>query len=282
MKPARNQPCPCGTGEKYKRCCGRADVSAGTTPGRFDARKAYRAGLQRRPAAPSFLAPRPLYAAIEVVHRYLFDRAEDPGFQGFFDTAARYTQILESLDVPQERKMEFILPRIPFDLVSKPHGHAPAEDFLLRYGADLPAEGSQAVRALLDGKDEFVEVHESEGEVLLERLADTHERPWANPVQVRPGAILLGRLVEFDGGFSLFTPEEIPDVTRFNHLDAARFFTRLEGLVWKRLGWRFQSPGKDLHLASIVMRRVAEDLSAESETVGSARKRRKSKRVSKK
>ncbi len=178
--------------------------------------------------------------------------------------------------------MEFVLPRIPFDLVSKPHGHTPAEDFLLRYGADLPAEGPQAVRALLDGRDEFVEVHESEGEVLLERLADSRKRPWANPAPVRPGTILLGRLVEFDGGFSLFTPEEIPDVTRFNYLDATRFFARLEGLAWKRLGWRFQSPGKDLHLASIVMRRVAEDLSAESETGQSGRKRQKSKRGSKK
>lgn len=25
-KPSRNQPCPCGSGKKYKRCCGKAIV----------------------------------------------------------------------------------------------------------------------------------------------------------------------------------------------------------------------------------------------------------------
>ena len=28
MKPGRNDPCPCGSGQKYKRCCGLQPVTA--------------------------------------------------------------------------------------------------------------------------------------------------------------------------------------------------------------------------------------------------------------
>ncbi len=98
MKPERNRPCPCGSGKKYKRCCGSAlaDGSAEATTSRFNARQTYRAALNRWEEIGGQFAPPPLYAAIESVHRFLFHQAEDPAFQGFFRTATQYTQILQT------------------------------------------------------------------------------------------------------------------------------------------------------------------------------------------
>ena len=39
MKPARNDPCPCGSGEKYKHCCGRVAAAAVSAPQMLDPRK---------------------------------------------------------------------------------------------------------------------------------------------------------------------------------------------------------------------------------------------------
>lgn len=40
----RNAPCPCGSGKRFKHCCGRDTVSAVTTPARYQALAAQRAG----------------------------------------------------------------------------------------------------------------------------------------------------------------------------------------------------------------------------------------------
>jgi tetratricopeptide (TPR) repeat protein len=34
MKPGRNDPCPCGSGRKYKHCCGLLPAAAAAVPGR--------------------------------------------------------------------------------------------------------------------------------------------------------------------------------------------------------------------------------------------------------
>src|SRR6266481_923702 len=39
MQPARNDPCPCGSGEKYKHCCGRVAAAAVAAPQMLDPRK---------------------------------------------------------------------------------------------------------------------------------------------------------------------------------------------------------------------------------------------------
>src|SRR5579862_4950591 len=40
----RNAPCPCGSGKRFKHCCGRDADSAITTPARYQALTAQRAG----------------------------------------------------------------------------------------------------------------------------------------------------------------------------------------------------------------------------------------------
>jgi len=39
MKPGRNDPCPCGSGEKYKHCCGRVAAAAVSAPQMLDPRE---------------------------------------------------------------------------------------------------------------------------------------------------------------------------------------------------------------------------------------------------
>jgi len=53
-KPGRNDPCPCGSGLKYKRCCGfekAVSALAGLMPG-----LRMKGGIRNNPAGPGFIA----------------------------------------------------------------------------------------------------------------------------------------------------------------------------------------------------------------------------------
>ncbi len=84
-----------------------------------------------------------------VVHEFLDAQGSSASFRGYFEASMRYGNLLGSLGMEEQRVLEFIVPRLPFDLVTRPRGRTPAEDFLIRWGTALPRESVVAVKALV-------------------------------------------------------------------------------------------------------------------------------------
>jgi hypothetical protein len=199
-----------------------------------------------------------LDAAIEVVHEFLDGELSRGSFPDYFEASLRYANLLSRLGADEANAIEFILPRLPFDLTA--NGRTPAEDFLLRWGTALPREAVEAIKALLSAEDEFVEVTEEEGRPMLRRLRATARRNWGHALPLPEGAIVLGRLVQMRGRFHLFTPELFADVTSATWRRAFPMVGLFRTTIREELQLGFRSPEKDLHLISLAQRAFFEDI----------------------
>ena len=251
-------------GRTLRRKARRRYAAAGVPlpPGRnaarpFDAVEAFEAVRKRGRRDPSCTGCT-LDAAIEVVHEFLDRELSGGSFPDYFEASLRYANLLSRLGADEANTIEFILPRLPFDLTA--NGRTPAEDFLLRWGTALPREAVEAVKALLSAEDEFVEVTEEEGRPALRRLRATARRIWGHALPLPDGAIVLGRLVRMRGRFHLFTPELFPDVTRATWRGALPMVGLFRTTIRQELRVGFRSPEKDLHLISLAQRAFLEDI----------------------
>jgi hypothetical protein len=71
--PGRNDPCPCGSGQKFKRCCGRPDSNAAlarTTPDLMSIGVGYHAYLAERPAAHRADLSKEFAKELEIILEY--------------------------------------------------------------------------------------------------------------------------------------------------------------------------------------------------------------------
>jgi hypothetical protein len=209
MKTGRNDPCPCGSGKKFKKCCGseglRAVEPVEAEP--FDPVESFwfSRGELARQGCPRFFGD--LFAATEMVADWLAESAEEEPLGNFLEAEANYARILEEILEDGEAVENYLGVRAPFDLDAGPRGRPPAALFLERFRATLPSDAVRAVEALLAGEDAFVSVEKKGKQKFLRRLDDGRALP-VERTAGRAGDIALGRLVQVADHFCLFTPEK--------------------------------------------------------------------------
>src|SRR5450830_1356644 len=162
MKPGRNDPCPCGSGKKYKRCCGAAQ--SGPHPVEavmenvFNAADSYRDFKRRLIEAGADDYSAQILAAVGLVREYLATREHDQRFAQYLKAASKLVGPLLAAGLSENDVATHLNFRLPFDLLTDGLGAPPAQELLLREGAGLPGEAVGAIRALLAARDRFVEV----------------------------------------------------------------------------------------------------------------------------
>ena len=209
MKTGRNDPCPCGSGKKFKKCCGAQGLRAvdPVVAEAFDPAESFWLSRSEfaRQGCPRFSGD--LLAATEVVADWLAESAEEEPLGNFLETEANYGGILETILEDGDAIENYLNVRAPFDLDAGARGRPPAALFLERFRAALPSDAVRAVEALLAGEDAFVSVEKKGKQKYLRRLEDGRTLP-VERTAGRAGDIALGRLVEIADHFCLFTPEQ--------------------------------------------------------------------------
>src|ERR1700693_689295 len=209
MKTGRNDPCPCGSGKKFKKCCGSEGLRAvgPVETEAYDPVEAfwYSRGELARQGCPRFLGD--LLAATEMVAGWLAESPEEEAPGPFLEAEANYARILEAIVEDGDAVEDYLAVRAPFDLDVGARGRPPAALFLERFRATLPSDAVPAVDARLAGEDAFVSVEKKGKQKFLRRLDDGRALP-VERTAGRAGDIVLGRLVEIADHFCLFTPEK--------------------------------------------------------------------------
>ncbi len=162
MKPGRNDPCPCGSGKKYKKCCGANMLSVSQNVRQQTAPAS--AGHVARPAAPTpdettrmialFNAGR--YVELEQQAKLLIAQYPDSGFAWKVLGATLQVQGKEA--IPALRQTAKLLPNYAA-------GHNNLGAALQRIGQFAEAEAS--CRQALAINPDFAEAHNNLGNVLL-------------------------------------------------------------------------------------------------------------------
>ena len=172
MKTGRNDPCPCGSGKKYKRCCLPTAASGEFSPA-VDAAAEERARTRQAAIrALATFAGRPEFAEARAEARNVFSGAGNVG--------GAATSVDEDIEV----KFGFFY---MFDYVL-PNGRTIAEEFLARPGQPLAVSQQRLVRRLSGARlrpYEVAEVRVDEGlrlrdlwtseEILVVERAATHQ-----------------------------------------------------------------------------------------------------------
>jgi hypothetical protein len=99
MKTGRNDPCPCGSGKKFKKCCGLTDLRPvePVEAEAFDPVESFSLSRSEfaRQRCPRFSGD--LLVATEMVADWLAESAEEEPLGNFLEAEANYARILESI-----------------------------------------------------------------------------------------------------------------------------------------------------------------------------------------
>src|ERR1700693_1509911 len=118
MKTGRNDPCPCGSGKKFKKCCGSEGLRAvgPVETEAYDPVEAfwYSRGELARQGCPRFLGD--LLAATEMVAGWLAESPEEEPLGTFLEAEANYARILEAIVEDGDAVEDYLAVRGPFDL----------------------------------------------------------------------------------------------------------------------------------------------------------------------
>jgi SEC-C motif len=249
MKTGRNEPCPCGSGRKWKRCCGAGVRSTHQAPpAPFDAAQAYWAARAKYPRTSKARLNGDLAAAVSMVVEFL---SKSPGeFERFREASLRYGEMLSDAGLTSESTAGALIFRAPFDLTPAPGDRPPAQVLLDRHGASLPSDAARALEALLHGEDAFATIERREGARLLRNLHDGRALPCGLGPRTRKG-LFLGRLVELSGHFFLFCAQRIEGLP-LAEADGERRSVLSSYPELEKIGLSHRSPAAAFHLLASV------------------------------
>jgi len=219
-KPGRNDPCPCGSGRKYKKCCGQAESAAAPEVLLQRARNPAQHGHSRAPESVpghvrqlAALLKQGRFAESESYARALID--QQPADGAAWKALAASLQMQAKDGLPAARKAAELLPsdaeahhnfglallnaRRPEDAIvcfrrslALSPGYVPAQ---IALGSTLQslgriAEAVECYRGLLRSNPGFAEVHSNLGNALLAlgKLAEA-EASYRQALAIKPGLL---------------------------------------------------------------------------------------------
>ena len=194
-KPGRNDPCPCGSGEKYKRCCLRASAITSTDPRMMNWKRLRRLLDQQNRAIFEF-----------TLRVYGDDALHDAWSEFVADETARFDPDAMHLELFFAWMQHWWTPE-PDDDYEYPEELVdiePTRLWLDRHGAQAHQLLRQYLERCLEAHFSFYEVISTDpgvGLTVVDLLTDDHHEVFEAAVSrsATPGLILFGALVEIEG-----------------------------------------------------------------------------------
>lgn len=216
MSSSRNRPCPCGSGRKYKRCCGaQGSARAAPIPDERDGAFAALVDYLTRPSLQE--------------HRLAGQRLFWEGHADALDRA----EIRELAELPLSRVACTCY--LALDLEVDGAGRTVVTEMLARRGPELPPGQRRVLGELAAARIQVFEVRDvdEEGHMVLTSISDGEELGFTDRLASRttsPGDLLAARIARSAGG----QPRIAADVYRFPASFRERVQARLDAVAESR------------------------------------------------